>query len=160
MSTRLRNCAIVGALLFFVAVAGLVRASGAEAFKAPPEGWGVAYERAAVEYWGERATRCASTSVEFESSVPLSHQLNQEEGRALGRATVAETPGEECQMYIAPMRGDSIYFRCILFAHEYGHWLGHPDDPSDSSTSVTAEILGSYTYDPPCRRLVAAVHAR
>jgi hypothetical protein len=145
--------------MFVLAFTGLVRAGEAEAVSAPPEGWGVAYERAAVEYWGERATRCASASVQFESSVPLSHQLEQEEGRALGRATVAEAPGEECRMYIAPMRGDSIYLRCILFAHEYGHWLGYPDDPSDSSRSVTAEILGSYTYDPPCRRLVAAVRA-
>jgi hypothetical protein len=145
--------------MFAFAFTGLARAGAADAFSAPPEGWGVAYERAAVEYWGEVATRCASTSVEFESSVPLSHQLDQEEGRALGRATVAEAPGQECRMYIAPMRGDSIYFRCILFAHEYGHWLGYPDDPSDSSRSVTAEILGSYTYDPPCRRLVAAVRA-
>jgi hypothetical protein len=145
--------------MFVVAFIGLVRAGEAEAVSAPPEGWGVAYERAALEYWGERPTQCASTSVQFESSVPLGHRLEQVEGRALGRATVAEAPGQECQMYIAPMRGDSIYLRCVLFAHEYGHWLGYPDDPSDSSRSVTAEILGSYTYDPPCRRLVAAVRA-
>jgi hypothetical protein len=159
MSTRLQTCALAGALLFVVALTGLFRAGAAEAFSVPPEGWGAAYERAAIEYWGGEATHCASTHVEFESSEPLGHRLAEGEGRVLGRATIADEPGQECQMFIAPMRGDSIYFRCILFAHEYGHWIGHPDSPDTSGRSVAAEVLGSYTYDPPCRRLVESVHA-
>jgi hypothetical protein len=62
-------------------------------------------------------------------------------------------------MWIAPMQGRGIYFRCVLFAHEYGHWLGYPDSSSDPWRSVSAELLGSYTVDAPCHRLVAAVRA-
>lgn len=136
-----------------------VRAAEADAIAPPPEGWGAAYQRAAVEYWGETPARCASTSVDFDSRLPLAHGLEQGGGRALGRATVAEGPGGQCGMWIAPLRGRGIYFRCVLFAHEYGHWLGHGDSPSDPWRSVTAELLGGYTVDAPCHRLVAAVRA-
>ncbi len=142
------------ALLFGFAHAGEARAD-----VAPAEGWGAAYERAAVEYWGESATRCGSTTVDFDSSLPLAHRLEQGRGRVLGRATVAEAPGGHCYMWIAPLAGRGIYFRCVLFAHEYGHWLGHPDSPGDPRRSVTAELLGSYTVDAPCRRLVKSVRA-
>ena len=62
-------------------------------------------------------------------------------------------------MWIAPLAHRSIYFRCVLFAHEYGHWLGYGDSPSDPPRSVSAELLGEYTVDAPCHRLVKAVRA-
>jgi hypothetical protein len=125
----------------------------------PPEGWGAAYERAAVEYWGETATRCEGSTVDFDSSLPGAHRLEQGGGRVLGRATVAEAPGGQCEMWIAPLPGRGVYFRCVLFAHEYGHWLGYPDSPGDPSKSVAAELLGEYTVDAPCHRLVETVRA-
>ncbi len=144
----------VVALLFGVAALG--QAARASALTPPPEGWGAAYERAAVEYWGEPTTRCASTSVTFNSPLPESHRLDQREGPVLGRATIADVPGGHCEMWIAPLPGRGIYFRCVLFAHEYGHWIGLPDDPADPPDSVSAELLGPDTHDAPCQSLVAA----
>jgi hypothetical protein len=141
------------ALLGGLAILGPARA---EALTPPPEGWGAAYERAAVEYWGEEATRCATTSVSFDSPVPEQSRLNQGEGPVLGRATIASAAGIHCAMWIAPLPGHGIYFRCVLFAHEYGHWIGHPDNPADPRDSVRAELLGPFTRDDPCRRLVEA----
>jgi hypothetical protein len=143
------------ALFFAFAHVGAANAEAAP----PPEGWGAAYERAAVEYWGETATRCEGSTVTFESPLPLAHRLEQGEGRVLGRATVAEASGGHCYMWIAPLPGRGVYFRCVLFAHEYGHWLGYPDSPSDPSRSVAAELLGEYTVDAPCHRLVETVRA-
>jgi hypothetical protein len=143
------------ALFFAFAHAGEASAAAAP----PPEGWGAAYERAAVEYWGETATRCEGSTIDFDSQLPLAHRLEQGGGRVLGRATVAEAPGGQCEMWIAPLPGRGIYFRCVLFAHEYGHWLGYPDSPSDPSKSVAAELLGEYTVDAPCHRLVETVRA-
>jgi hypothetical protein len=140
----------------FAAFGVLAPTSRAHALTTPPGGWGAAYERAAIEYWGQAATNCSSTSVEFDSPLPEQHRLNQREGPVLGRATIADGPGSHCQMWIAPLPGQGIYFRCILFAHEYGHWIGHPDSPTDPRHSVRAELLGNYTEDAPCRRLVAA----
>jgi hypothetical protein len=145
---------VLAAFLFAFAHAG-----DAIADETPPEGWGAAYERAAVEYWGETATRCEGSTIDFDSSLPLAHRLEQGEGRVLGRATVAEAPGGHCYMWIAPLPGRGIYFRCVLFAHEYGHWLGYPDSPSDPSQSVAAELLGEYTVDAPCHRLVETVRS-
>jgi hypothetical protein len=159
VSTRLHIAALTSALLFVALLLGFAHAGAANAEAAPPEGWGVAYERAAVEYWGETATRCEGSAIDFDSSLPLAHRLAQGEGRVLGRATVAEAPGGHCEMWIAPLPGRGIYFRCVLFAHEYGHWLGYPDSPSDPSSSVAAELLGEYTVDAPCHRLVEAVQA-
>jgi hypothetical protein len=147
--------ALVGVLALFLGAA-LLGPSRARALTPPPEGWGAAYERAAVEYWGEPASRCATASVAFDSPVPEQHRLAQEEGPVLGRATIAVASGDRCQMYIAPLPGRGIYFRCILFAHEYGHWIGHPDNPADPRGSVRSELLGEYTDDGPCRRLLAA----
>lgn len=160
MSTRLHTAALTSALSFvaLLLVFAHVGAANAEAAP-PPEGWGAAYERAAVEYWGETATRCEGSTVSFDSSLPLAHRLEQGEGRVLGRATVAEAPGGHCYMWIAPLPGRGVYFRCVLFAHEYGHWLGYPDSPSDPSRSVAAELLGEYTVDAPCHRLVETVRA-
>jgi hypothetical protein len=158
MPTRSR-IVVPGGLLSLVAVLSALFGVGTATAYAPPgEGWGAAYERAAVEYWGEEATRCEGTDVSFDSPVPAMHQLEQGEGRALGRATVASSSGQ-CYMWIAPLEGRGIYFRCILFAHEYGHWLGHADSPADPWRSVTAELLGEYTQDLPCHRLVAAVRS-
>jgi hypothetical protein len=145
--------------LFVALFFGFAHVGAASAEAAPPEGWGVAYERAAVEYWGETATRCEGTTVDFESSLPLAHRLEQRGGRVLGRATVAEASGGKCEMWIAPMTGRGVYFRCVLFAHEYGHWLGYPDSSSDPSQSVAAELLGEYTVDAPCHQLVETVRA-
>jgi len=124
---------------------------------APSEGWGRAYEHAAIEYWGEAAD-CATADVEFDSMVPYSYSTAIGEKQVLGRALVTEGPGEDCWMYIAPLDGYGIYFRCVLFAHEYGHWLGIADDPADKRTSVSYELLGNYTVDPPCRKLVLEAH--
>jgi hypothetical protein len=140
-------------LLLGAAVLGPV--ARASALTPPPEGWGAAYERAAIEYWGEPASRCATTSVTWDSSVPAQHRLDQEEGPVLGRATIANISGGHCQMWIAPLQSRGIFFRCVLFAHEYGHWLGLPDNPTDPRDSVRSELLGEYTQDEPCRRLVA-----
>jgi hypothetical protein len=148
---------LVGVLFLLACGILLGQAKRAEALTPPPEGWGVAYEQAAIEYWGEEATHCATTSVTFGSPLPQLHRLDQAEGLVLARATVAADPGTDCQMWIAPLEGRGIYFRCILFAHEYGHWIGHPDDPTDPRRSVRAELLGSYTQDAPCRDLVASV---
>jgi hypothetical protein len=148
--------ALVSALTVLAAFGALALASRAHALTAPPGGWGIAYERAAIEYWGETATRCASTSVEFDSAFPEQHRLDQREGRVLGRATIAAGPGSHCQMWIAPLPGQGIYFRCVLFAHEYGHWIGHADNPTDPRDSVRAELLSEETRDAPCRRLVEA----
>jgi hypothetical protein len=145
--------------LFVALLLSFPHVGEASAAAAPPEGWGAAYEQAAVEYWGETATRCEGTTVDFESSLPLAHRLEQGGGRVLGRATVAEASGGKCEMWIAPMTGRGVYFRCVLFAHEYGHWLGYPDSPSDASQSVAAELLGEYTVDAPCHRLVETVRA-
>lgn len=145
--------------MFVALLLGFAHVGAASAEAAPPEGWGVAYERAAVEYWGETATRCEGTTVEFNSQLPLAHQLVQGEGRVLAQATVAEASGGHCNMWIAPLPGRGLYFRCVLFAHEYGHWLGHPDSPGDPSRSVASELLGAYTVDPPCHRLVETVRA-
>jgi hypothetical protein len=145
--------AVLALLLGVGLLAGAARAS---ALTVPPEGWGAAYERAAVEYWGEPATRCATTSVTWDSSLPEQHRLEQAEGPVLGRATITNAAGGHCQMYIAPLPGRGIYFRCVLFAHEYGHWIGLPDDPTDPPDSVSAELLGAYTRDEPCHRLVEA----
>jgi hypothetical protein len=134
-------------------------AAEANADTAPAEGWGAAYERAAVEYWGEATTRCEGSDVTFDSPLPLAHRLEQGGGRVLARATVAEAAGAHCYMWIAPLPGRGIYFRCVLFAHEYGHWLGYPDSPSDPSQSVAAELLGEYTVDAPCHRLVETVRS-
>ncbi len=142
--------------MFVALLFAFARVGEAGAETAPPEGWGAAYERAAVEYWGETATRCEGSTVDFDSSLPLAHRLEQGGGRVLGRATVAEAPGH-CFMWIAPLPGRGIYFRCVLFAHEYGHWLGYPDSPSDPTQSVAAELLGEYTVDAPCHRLVETV---
>jgi hypothetical protein len=151
---------MTSALLFVALILGFAHVGAANAEAAPPpEGWGAAYERAAVEYWGETATRCEGSTVDFESSLPLAHRLEQGEGRVLGRATVAEAPGGHCYMWIAPLPGRGVYFRCVLFAHEYGHWLGYPDSSGDPSRSVAAELLGEYTVDAPCHRLVEAVRA-
>ncbi len=154
MRARPRLLLVVIALL---ACAGLSQASRANALTPPPEGWGAAYEQAAIEYWGEEATHCATTSVTFESSLPELSRLAEREGPVLGRSTIAVAPGADCQMWIAPLEGRGVYFRCILFAHEYGHWIGHPDDPTDPRQSVRAELLGEYTEDGPCRDLVARV---
>ena len=159
VSTRLHTAALTSALLFVALLLVFVRVGEASAAAPPAEGWGAAYERAAVEYWGETATRCEGSSIDFESSAPLAHRLEQGGGRVLGRATVAEAAGAHCSMWIAPMQGRGIYFRCVLFAHEYGHWLGHPDNPSDPARSVAAELLGEYTVDAPCHRLVETVRA-
>ena len=148
---------LVAAVTLLAGLGVLGQASRADALMPPPEGWGAAYERAAIEYWGEAPTLCASTSVTFDSPLPESHHLVQEEGLVLGRATITSAPGVHCQMWIAPLHGRGIYFRCVLFAHEYGHWIGHPDDPADPADSVSAEVLGSYTRDAPCHRLVASV---
>jgi hypothetical protein len=145
--------------LFVALLFAFAHVGEASAAAAPPEGWGAAYEQAAAEYWGETATRCEGTTVDFESSLPLAHRLEQGGGRVLGRATVAEASGGKCEMWIAPMTGRGVYFRCVLFAHEYGHWLGYPDSPSDASQSVAAELLGEYTVDAPCHRLVETVRA-
>ena len=158
VSTRIHTAVLTSAT-FVALLFGFAHAGVASAAAAPPEGWGVAYERAAVEYWGETATRCEGSTIDFDSSLPLTHQLEQGGGRVLGRATVAEAPGSDCSMWIAPLRGRGIYFRCVLFAHEYGHWLGYPDSPSDPSRSVAAELLGEYTVDAPCHRLVESVRA-
>jgi hypothetical protein len=159
VSTRLHPAVLAVALVLAAFFFAFVRAGEADALAPPADGWGAAYERAAVEYWGETATRCEGTTVDFESSLPLAHRLEQGEGRVLGRATVAEAPGGQCEMWIAPLPGRGIYFRCVLFAHEYGHWLGYPDSPSDPSQSVAAELLGEYTVDAPCHRLVETVRA-
>jgi hypothetical protein len=143
--------------LFVTLLFAFAQAGAASAEAAPTEGWGAAYERAAVEYWGEDATRCANSTVDFDSQLPLAHRLEQGEGRVLGRATVTEVPGGSCNMWIAPLSGRGVYFRCVLFAHEYGHWLGHPDSASDPWRSVSAELLGGYTVDAPCHRLVESV---
>jgi hypothetical protein len=148
---------LIGTLALLAGLGVLGRATRADALTPPPEGWGAAYERAAVEYWGEATTRCASASITFDSPLPESHHLVQEDGRVLGQATITYASGVHCQMWIAPLYGLGIYFRCVLFAHEYGHWIGHPDDPADPRDSVGAELLGSYTRDAPCRRLVASV---
>jgi hypothetical protein len=159
VSTRLHPAVLAAALVLAAFFFAFVRAGEADALAPPADGWGAAYERAAVEYWEETATRCEGTTVDFESSLPLAHRLEQGEGRVLGRATVAEAPGGQCEMWIAPLPGRGIYFRCVLFAHEYGHWLGYPDSPSDPSQSVAAELLGEYTVDAPCHRLVETVRA-
>jgi hypothetical protein len=159
VSTRLHPAVLAATLVLAAFFFAFVRAGEADALAPPADGWGAAYERAAVEYWGETATRCEGTTVDFESSLPLAHRLEQGEGRVLGRATVAEAPGGQCEMWIAPLPGRGIYFRCVLFAHEYGHWLGYPDSPSDPSQSVAAELLGEYTVDAPCHRLVETVRA-
>lgn len=143
-------------MLIVALLLGFGRAAEAGADVAPPEGWGVAYERAAIEYWGEVTTRCEAATVDFDSELPLAHRLEQGGGRVLGRATVAEAPGGHCFMWIAPLNGRGIYFRCVLFAHAYGHWLGHADSPTDPWRSVSVELLGEYTVDAPCHRLVAA----
>jgi hypothetical protein len=148
---------LAAAAALLVAGGALGGAARASALTPPPEGWGAAYERAAIEYWGEPTTRCASTSVAFDSPLPERHRLDQSDGPVLGRATVTYVPGGHCQMWIAPLAGRGIYFRCVLFAHEYGHWIGLPDDPADPRDSVSAELLGEYTRDEPCRRLVAGV---
>jgi hypothetical protein len=154
VSTRLHPLALAGALLLLAALAGLARAGAADAAP-PPEGWGAAYERAALEYWGEAPTGCEGTSVTFDSPIPLAHRLRQGGGQVLGRATVASASDPHCYMWIAPLKGRGIYFRCILFAHEYGHWLGYGDESATPWRSVRAELLGNYTRDEPCRRLVA-----
>jgi hypothetical protein len=159
VSTRLHTAALTSALSLVALLFAFAHVGAASAEAPPPEGWGAAYERAAVEYWGETATRCEGTSIDFESSLPLAHRLEQGGGRVLGRATVAEAPGSHCSMWIAPLPGRGVYFRCVLFAHEYGHWLGYPDSPSDPSKSVAAELLGEYTVDAPCHRLVETVRA-
>lgn len=158
MSTRLHPVALGGVLLIVALLLGLARVGAASADVAPPEGWGAAYERAAVEYWGE-ATRCEGTTVDFDSPLPLAYRLEQGGGRVLARATVNEASGGHCYMWIAPLPGRGVYFRCVLFAHEYGHWLGHPDSPGDPRRSVSAELLGEYTVDAPCHDLVEAVAA-
>jgi hypothetical protein len=159
VSTRLHTAALASALSFVALLFAFAHVGEAGAEAPPAEGWGGAYERAAVEYWGETATRCDGTTVDFNSSLPLAHRLAQGEGRVLAQATVAEAPGAHCEMWIAPLPGRGLYFRCVLFAHEYGHWLGYPDSPSDPSKSVAAELLGGYTVDPPCHRLVETVRA-
>src|SRR6201999_13962 len=112
VSARLHPLVLCGALLAaFLLV--FVRAGEADAFAPPPEGWGAAYERAAGEYWGEDATRGDATTRDFDSSLPLTHRLEQGGGQVLGRATVAEGPDEQCQMWIAPLPHRSIYFRCV-----------------------------------------------
>jgi hypothetical protein len=159
VSTRLHTAGLGGGLLLFALLFAFAHAAEAGAETPPAEGWGAAYERAAVEYWGEATTRCEQSNVTFDSRLPLAHRLEEGEGRVLGRATVAEAPGGHCYMWIAPMQGRGIYFRCVLFAHEYGHWLGYADSTSDPWRSVAAELLGSYTVDAPCHRLVDAVRA-
>jgi hypothetical protein len=156
VSSLAKRRALVSALTVLAAFGALALASRAHALTAPPGGWGAAYEQAAIEYWGEEATRCTSTSVEFDSPLPEQHRLSEREGRVLGRATIAAGPGSHCQMWIAPLPGEGIYFRCVLFAHEYGHWIGHADSPADPRYSVRAELLSEETRDAPCRRLVAA----
>jgi hypothetical protein len=157
VSNRLHPVVLAAALVLAAFSFACVRAGEADALAPPADGWGAAYERAAVEYWGEAPTRCASTSVDFNSQLPLAHRLEQGGGRVLAQATVAEAPGGRCDMWIAPLPGRGVYFRCVLFAHEYGHWLGYGDSPSDPSRSVAAELLGEYTVDAPCHSLVAAV---
>jgi hypothetical protein len=159
VSTRLHPAVLSGAFVLAAFLFAFAHAGEANADATPPEGWGAAYERAAVEYWGEAATRCENSTVTFDSPSPLAHRLEQGDGRVLGRATVAEAPGGHCYMWIAPLPGRGVYFRCVLFAHEYGHWLGYPDSPSDPSQSVAAELLGEYTVDAPCHRLVETVRA-
>jgi hypothetical protein len=159
VSTRFHPAVLSGAFVLAAFLFAFAHAGDAIADETPPEGWGAAYERAAVEYWGETATRCEGSTIDFDSSLPLAHRLEQGEGRVLGRATVAEAPGGHCYMWIAPLPGRGIYFRCVLFAHEYGHWLGYPDSPSDPSRSVAAELLGEYTVDAPCHRLVETVRS-
>ncbi len=159
MSTRLHTAALTSALLLVALLFAFAHAGEAAAAAPPPEGWGAAYERAAVEYWGETATQCEDSTVTFDSQLPLAHRLEQGGGRVLGRATVAEAPGGQCEMWIAPLPGRGVYFRCVLFAHEYGHWLGHPDSAGDPTKSVAAELLGEYTVDAPCHRLVETVQA-
>jgi hypothetical protein len=156
---RLHTAALACALSLAAVLLGLARADVAAAYAPPPEGWGAAYERAAIEYWGEETTRCEHTTITFDSQVPLAHKLEEGEGPVLGRATVTTAPGGHCYLWIAPLHGRGIYFRCILFAHEYGHWLGHDDSPEDPWRSVSAELLGEYTEDAPCRQLVAEVRA-
>jgi hypothetical protein len=158
VAIRLHTAALTCVLLLAAAL-GLARAGDADAYTAPPEGWGAAYERAAIEYWGEETTRCEHTTISFDSQLPLSHRLAEGGGQVLGRATVATVPGGHCYLWIAPLEGRGIYFRCILFAHEYGHWLGYGDEPDTPWRSVRAELLGSYTRDAPCRRLVAEASA-
>jgi hypothetical protein len=158
VSTRFQPAVLAAALVLAASLFGFAGAGEADAAP-PPEGWGAAYERAAVEYWGEAPTRCSSTSVDFDSQLPLAHRLEQGGGRVLAQATLAEAPGGSCSMWIAPLPGRGTYFRCVLFAHEYGHWLGHPDSASDPSRSVAAELLGEYTVDAPCHRLVETVRS-
>ena len=148
--------AFLGVLALAAGLVALAPVAPASALTPPPQGWGAAYEGAAIAYWGEEATRCTTTSVTFDSSLPERHRLAQIDGRVLGRATVTSTPGTDCHMWLAPLGNHGVYFRCVLFAHEYGHWIGLPDNPNDPWRSVSAELLGNYTRDLPCRELVAA----
>jgi hypothetical protein len=153
---------IVCTVALFVILACMIWAGTSNAaVTAPPEGWGNAYMRAALEYWHQPATRCADTEISFDDPRPLSFTTDaqREAGeRILGRATVTTGDDQRCYMWIAPLRGFGIYFRCVLFAHEFGHWLGFPDSPADPRTDVRAEMLGNYTHDSACRRLVRRVH--
>lgn len=126
----------------------------ADAVTPPPQGWGNAYQQAAYEYWGERPTACASTYVEWDSTVPATHGTVSNGTPVLGYATLATQMGIRCTMYVAPLDGMGLFFRCVLYAHEYGHWLGWPDNASDPYNAVVAEVLGPYTIDQPCAELV------
>lgn len=120
----------------------------------PEGGWGQAYERAAIEYWHETPTSCTSESFHWDSPGPEKRTAALADTPVLGRANVTEGKPVPCNMWVAPLPGYGVYFRCILFAHEFGHWLGRYDEPSNPKRSVAYELLGSYTKDPPCRRLV------
>ncbi len=151
------------AFMVGVIVGVLITASHAQAAEptAPPEGWHRAYESAAMEYWhGQKPRDCTSHRVHWNSAIPGRFTAYLAETAVLGYATLTY-PGEPtaCNMWVAPLGRFDVYFRCVLYAHEYGHWLGHGDEPSTPETSVRYELLGNYTHDAPCRRLASRTHA-
>lgn len=149
-----RRLLIIGLLILLFLLGFDAGRSSAATLNPPPGGWGAAYYKAAIEYWHGPTTRCFSESIHWDSPYPEKRWAALEHTKVLGVATVTYAPGHHCNMWLAPLAGYGVYFRCVLFAHEYGHWKGHPDNPSDPWWSVKYELLGEYTHDRPCRELV------
>lgn len=82
--------------------------------------------KAAQAYWGvEYPSRCFDGELAY--GTPLS-----EEGEAMAAtSTLAERPGEYCEMTVSPALGPEAQCRAVV--HEFGHWrgFGHTTNPAD-----------------------------
>lgn len=146
----------IAAMLFLLAAFGFAGGCDrADAAVTPPSvGWGAAYQQAATEYYaGYEPGLCGAYVVEWDSPRPAERDPSY-----AGFATQPAQHMPECDIAIGPTKGEGVYYRCIIYAHEYGHTLGlgHSSNVHDVMYYAPSAM---YTFDKPCAELVKRVQS-